>query len=184
MFARFCDTSNIDFAFITYNYLPSSIEELRWKNLSVSTQLEQIQKKKAELKNELQSMEHKERGLGESIKVLEEKMMIHDLEERVKAKRAIVERLEFRKRDLEKRLKEPQKKPDPSQMPHRPTPAPQAADKAEEPQRREPMEVTVSAAPAGNQHPKQSAAPAGPQQPKKPEEKKEKQEEKKKRKWF
>ena len=154
--------------------------------MSVSTQLEQIQKKKAELKNELQSMEHKERGLGESIKVLEEKMMIHDLEERVKAKRAIVERLEFRKRDLEKRLKEPQKKPEPSPVPHMPTPtpAPHGAEKTEEPQRREPMEVTVSAAPAGNQHPKQSAAPAGPQQPKKPEEKKEKKEEKKKRKWF
>ena len=59
-------------------------------------------------------------------------------------------------------------------MPHRPTPtpAPQAAEKVEEPQRRGPMEVTVS------------AAPAGPQQPKKPEGKKEKQEEKKKRKWF
>jgi len=154
--------------------------------LSLSTQLEQIQKKKAELKNELQSMEHKERALGESIKVLEERMTIHDLEERVKAKRAVVERLEFRKRDLEKRLKEPQKKPEPSPMPHRPspTPAPQATEKTEEPQRREPLEVSVSAAPAGDQHPKQSAAPAGPQQPKKPEENKEKQEEKKKRKWF
>jgi len=143
--------------------------------LSLSTQLEQIQKKKAELKNELQSMEQKERALGEGIKVLEERMTIHDLEERVKAKRAVVERLEFRKRDLEKRLKEPQKKAEPSPMPHRPTPtsAPQAAEKVEEHQRREPMEVTVS------------AAPAGPQQPKKPEGKKEKQEEeKKKRKWF
>lgn len=114
--------------------------------MSLSTQLEQFQRKKAELKNELQSMEQREKALRETIMMLEEKMAIHELEEKVKAKRAVVERLESKKRDLVRRLKEPQK--------------------------REPMEVTVSAAPTGSQ------------QPKKPEEQKEKQEEKKKRKWF
>lgn len=146
MFARSYGIPNIDFVFITYNYLLNVIEKLGGNNLSLSTQLEQFQRKKAELKNELQSMEQREKALGETIKMLEEKMAIQELEEKVKAKRAVVERLESKKRDLVRRLKEPQK--------------------------REPMEVTVSAAPAGSQ------------QPKKPEEQKEKQEEKKKRKWF
>jgi len=77
--------------------------------MSSSTQFEQIQQKKAELENELRSLEEKEKNLGASIKIIEEKQVIQELEEKVKAKRAVVEQLESKKRDLEKRLKEPQK---------------------------------------------------------------------------
>lgn len=90
---------------------------------------------------------------GETKKIYElaslvepENLTIQELEEDVKAKRAVVEQLESKKRDLEKRLKESQKK-----------------DHAE---------VTVSAAPAGNQ------------QPEKPDEQPRSQHGKKKRRFF
>ncbi len=146
-----------------------------------STELEQIQKKKSELANELRSMEQREKALAEGIKILEEKFAIQELEEQVKAKRAALDRLESKRKELEKRIKEPQKNPQP--LPKPSTPGPHVP---KGPEKKEPMEVKVSAAPAGNQQPKQSAAPAGNKQPKKPEEQKEKEkeEEKKKRRWF
>ena len=73
----------------------------------MSTQLEQIHRPKAELEKELRRLEEKERNLGASIKVTEEKRAVQELEEKLKAKRAIVEQLESRKRNLENRLNEP-----------------------------------------------------------------------------
>lgn len=73
----------------------------------MSTQLEQIHRTKAELEKELRRLEEKERNLGASIKVTEEKRTVQELEEKLKAKRAIVEQLESRKRNLENRLNEP-----------------------------------------------------------------------------
>ena len=139
-----------------------------------SSQLEEIEKKRVELKNELQYIEQKERALGESIRILEEKLAIRELEDRVKLKRQAMDRLASRKRDLERRLSEPQPKPT-SPTPHRPpqTPTPQVAQKTAEPQRKEAMEVTVT-----TDHPRN-------QQSKKPERPKKKQKkEKQKRKWF
>ncbi len=57
------------------------------------TQLEQIHRTKAELEKELRRLEEKERNLGASIKVTEEKRAVQELEEKLKAKRAIVEQL-------------------------------------------------------------------------------------------
>jgi len=59
------------------------------------------------LEKELRRLEEKERNLGASIKVTEEKRAVQELEEKLKAKRAIVEQLESRKRNLENRLNEP-----------------------------------------------------------------------------
>lgn len=73
----------------------------------MSTQLEQIHRTRAELEKELRHLEEKERNLGASIKVTEEKRAVQELEEKLKAKRAIVEQLESRKRNLENRLNEP-----------------------------------------------------------------------------
>ncbi len=71
---------------------------------------------------------------GETKKIYElasmvepENLTVQELEENVKAKRAVVEQLESKRKDLEKRLKESQKKDN--------------------------SEVTTSAAPAGNQQP-------------------------------
>ncbi len=172
-------------AFITYNYHPCNIKNLGGNSLS-SSQLEQIEKKRVELKNELQYIEQKERTLGESIRILEEKLAIRELEDRVKLKRQAMERLASRKRDLERRLSEPQPKPQPSQTPHKPpqTPTPQVAQKVTEPQKNESMEVTVNAAHSDNKQPIRVAAPTH-QQSKKPEQpKKKKKKEKQKRKWF
>jgi predicted RNase H-like nuclease (RuvC/YqgF family) len=107
--------------------------------MSSSTQLEQIQQKRAELENELRSLEEKEKNLGASIKITEEKRVIQELEEKVKAKRAVVEKLESKKRELEKKLGEPQKK--------------------------EPMEVTVKVAPnRDHQSEKPEEQPEGQQE--------------------
>jgi hypothetical protein len=129
-------------------------------------------------------MEHKEKVLAESIRILEEKLSIQELEEKVKARRAVVEHLESKRMDLERRLKEPFKKREPSPMPQRPPPTRQHAQKVEQPQKKEPMEVTVSATPPASQPPKPTTAPAAKEQPKKPEAKKDKEQEKKKRRWF
>ena len=110
--------------------------------MSSSTHLEQIQQKKAELENELRSLGEKEKNLGVSIKIIEEERTIQELEEKVKARRAVLKQLESKKRDLEKRLKEPQKE--------------------------EPMEVMVKVAPPGDQQSEKSEGqPEGPQEKKK-----------------
>lgn len=159
--------------------------------MSSSAEIEQLQKRRVELKSALQSMEAKEKALGDNIRILEERLAVRELEGRVKAKRAFMQQLESKKSDLERRLKEPPKKPEPtpvpkpvpSPMPQRPTPTPENKEKAEKPEKKGPMQVTVKAAPTKDQQPKPSAAPAASQKPGKPEEEKEKQE-KKKRRWF
>ncbi len=143
--------------------------------MSLSAELEQLEKKRAELKSEWESIEHREKTLANSVKILEEKLAVQELEETVKARRAALEQLENKKMNLEKKLKVPQKNPEPSPMPQKPTATSEVIEKMEEP-----MEVTVSATPAADQQPKQSAAPVQSQHPKKPEERKEK----KKRRWF
>lgn len=150
-----------------------------------SSQLDQIEKKRVELKSELQAIEQRERTLGESIRMLEEKLAIRELEDRVRVKRQAMERLESRKRDLERRLSEPQPKLQPSPTHHRPqqTPTPQVAQKREEPQENTAMEVTASSARSGSRQPIRIAAPTY-LQPRKPEERKGKRQGKKKRKWF
>lgn len=101
--------------------------------MSATAELEQLQKKKIELENEWASLEQKEKSLGENIKILKEKMAVHDLQEKVKAKHAFVEQLESTKKDLEQKLSSPQEKREPHPMPK--APAPQTAEKAQEPQK-------------------------------------------------
>ena len=137
--------------------------------MSLTTELEELLKEKAQLQGLLQSIEEEEKYLGKKLRIVEEKITTRVLKEKIKAKRAVVEQLKSKILNLEKRLQEPQKKPEPSPMPQRPTP--EVTRKVEEPQKRQPMEVTVSAAPASNQQPRQS------------EERQEKQE-KKKAKFF
>lgn len=95
--------------------------------MSMSTQLEELQRRKAQLENELRSIEEKEKAMGTGLKIVEEKAAVQELEEKVKAKRAVVERLESKKRELERKLKEPNNK--------------------------EPIEVVVKVAPGGDQQP-------------------------------
>ena len=67
-------------------------------------------KKKAELETSLKSLKDKEKTLGEDVKALEEEVAIQEIEEQLKAKRAIVKRLESKQRGLKKRLTSPKKK--------------------------------------------------------------------------
>lgn len=83
-------------------------KKLGCKRLSLATELEELQNlraNKAELKNKLQSMEQAEKTLGVRMKVLEEKLEVRDLEEKIRAKHAVVEGLKSKIRELENRLK-------------------------------------------------------------------------------
>jgi len=73
----------------------------------MSTQLEELQKKKAQLENELGSFDGEIKTIGTSLEVLEEKVEIRELEDKIKAKRAVVEQLESKKRNLEDQLGKP-----------------------------------------------------------------------------
>ena len=72
--------------------------------MSMSTQLEELQKKKAQLENELGSVDEEVSAIGASLELLEEKVEVRELEDKVKAKRAVVEQLEAKKRNLENQL--------------------------------------------------------------------------------
>jgi len=137
--------------------------------LSLTTELEGLVGEKAQLKGMLQSIEEEEKYLGKRLRIVEEKIEIKVLKEKIKAKRAVVEQLKSRIWNLEKRLKETQRKPEPSPVTKAPTP--EVTRKVEEPQEKEPTEVMISAAPAS-------------QQPKQSEEQKEEQQETKKRRFF
>lgn len=90
-------------------------------SLSMWRELPDIKKKKVELEFQLRSMEEKERILEERAKMLEEKLEIQELEERLKVKHEVVEQLESKVRDLEKRLKEPQEEPEASRITNEPS---------------------------------------------------------------
>lgn len=148
--------------------------------MSLSAELEQLEKKRAELKSEWESIQHREQRLTDSVLILEEKLAVQELEEKVKGRRAALEQLENKKKNLEKKLKAPQEHTEPASTPQKPAEPSEIIEKKEEPMKEEPMEVTVSATPTDKQQPKQSAAPVQSQHPKKPEERKER----KKRRWF
>jgi len=63
------------------------------------------------LKSALVSLEKKEKTLGEDLKILEEKVAIQEIEEKVNAKRAVVEQLQKKRGTLEKKLGPTEKKP-------------------------------------------------------------------------
>jgi uncharacterized coiled-coil protein SlyX len=93
--------------------------------LNSPTELDELLREKAQLTRMLQSMAEEEKYLGKRFRIVEEKLEIQELKEKVKAKRAVLEQLKSKIGELEKRFKEPQEK--------------------------EGMEVMVKAAPAGSQ---------------------------------
>lgn len=103
--------------------------------MSITTQFEELEKEKERLKKILISVEEEEKYLGNRLRVIEEKIAIQVLKEKIKARRAVVDQLKSRLWALEKRMKEPQK-------------APVASERTETPQKKTPPEVVVKAAPA------------------------------------
>ena len=58
----------------------------------------------------LQSMVDEEKYLGQRLRIVEEKLAVRMLREKVKAKRAVLDQLKSKIKELENRLEEPQKK--------------------------------------------------------------------------
>jgi len=107
--------------------------------MSLSAELEELLMKNAELKNKLQSIEGTEKALVVKMKILEEKLTIQVLEQRIKTKLAVLEELRSKIRELENRLKVPTKLT--LEVPR----------KVQEPQNKRSMGVMVQVAPANSQ---------------------------------
>lgn len=98
--------------------------------MSATVELEQLQKKRTELENEQASLEQKEQAMKEDVRKLEIKLLVQ-LEQKIRAKNEVVDKLESMKRDLEKRLEELQENREFSLMPKEPTPEPEVEEKQE-----------------------------------------------------
>lgn len=77
--------------------------------MSMTTETEGLLREKAQLKKTLQDVEDEEKYLGEKLRIIEEKLEIQGLREKIRAKRVVVDQLKSKIRELEGRLKEPQK---------------------------------------------------------------------------
>jgi chromosome segregation ATPase len=82
--------------------------------MSETIGLSELQIKRRELENELASLSQKEKSLESDLRTLEEKI-IDQLKDDIKAKNSVLNNLESRKSDLEKKLSELQGKPAGSQ---------------------------------------------------------------------
>lgn len=96
-------TSNTDLLFITYLFLGSLTTYLVRQNLN--SELEEQQRLAYELTEQIKSMEDDEKNLLERVKVLEAKLQVQGLLEKVEAKRVVVNQLRNRVSELEGRLK-------------------------------------------------------------------------------
>jgi len=96
-----------DFGYEFYLYNPNywACASFGWcRVLSLWRELADLRKKKAELELQLHSLEEKEKNLRERARILEEKLAIQELERNLKAKHDVVEQLESRIRELERKL--------------------------------------------------------------------------------
>jgi hypothetical protein len=73
----------------------------------MSIEIETLRSRKEELRCELETETQKEKSLEESIQILEEKLAIRDLEEKLSARQESVRKLESKKTDLENQFSQP-----------------------------------------------------------------------------
>lgn len=73
----------------------------------MAMEIETLRSKKEELKCELETEIQKEKSVEENIKILEEKLAIRDLKEKLGAKRESVKKLESIKAELESQFNQP-----------------------------------------------------------------------------
>jgi len=73
----------------------------------MTMEIETLRTKKEELKCELEAEIQKEKSVEENIKILEEKLAIQDLEEKLQEKRESVRKLESIRADLENQYNQP-----------------------------------------------------------------------------
>jgi uncharacterized membrane-anchored protein len=115
--------------------------------MSVTAETDGLQGEKAQLKKILQDMEDEEKYLAERLRVVEEKLEIQGLKSKISAKRMVVDQLKSRIGELEGRLREPQREPEPAQVQTASTPQTTENGARED----EPVEVMVKAAPDASQ---------------------------------
>lgn len=119
----------------------------------MAMEIETLRSKKDELKCELETEIQKEKSLEENIKILEEKLAIRDIEEKLTTKRESIKKLESTKAELENQFNQPKAPP-----------AKEEATKNEQP-KEDPMGVIVKEEPV---------SPSTPIEPAEPTEKKKK----------
>jgi len=107
--------------------------------LSLTTELEELLEEKAQLNGMLQYIEKEEKDLGQRLRIVQEKIEIQMLKEKIKAKRAVVEQLKSKIWNLEKRLKESQEK-EPTEVIIKKAPTSQQPKQSEE-QKQEKQEI-------------------------------------------
>jgi len=73
----------------------------------MATEIESLRARKERLKDELQNEEQKEKSLQEDIEVLEEKIEIRDLEQKLDTRRESVKQLESKKSELHDKWNQP-----------------------------------------------------------------------------
>ncbi len=74
----------------------------------MAMEIETLRNRKEELKSELETEIQKEQSLGNEIKILEEKLAIRDLEQKLDERRESVKKLESIKTTLESQYGQPQ----------------------------------------------------------------------------
>ncbi|MCW3985399.1 MAG: hypothetical protein NWE91_03185 [Candidatus Bathyarchaeota archaeon] len=82
----------------------------------MSQEFEEQQRLAYELKEQLKSLEEEERSLIERVKILEAKLEVQDLLDKVRAKRETNGQLRNRIKELEERLKSQEKPPIQAQL--------------------------------------------------------------------
>jgi predicted nucleic acid-binding Zn-ribbon protein len=72
--------------------------------LSSTTELEGLLKEREQLTRTLQAIVNEEKHLGQELRIVQEKIAVAELREKIKAKRAVVEQLRYKVTELKKRL--------------------------------------------------------------------------------
>jgi len=112
--------------------------------MSDAATLEVLHKKRTELENHWSSQLQKQRTLEDDIKALEEKVQAQ-LQQKIKTEDEVLDTLDAKRKDLEKRLGELQEQQATSQSTDEPTP--EITETTEQVQE-QPMEMTASASDA------------------------------------
>jgi len=73
--------------------------------MSTTTGLEELLREKAQLQDDLQSLCKDEKHFAQELRLVEEKIAVRELEDKIKAKHEVINNLVSKKRKLEDRVK-------------------------------------------------------------------------------
>lgn len=98
---RSSETGNINPEFITH--LSLSVNDCSFGDI-MNPEIEEQQRLASQFKDQLSSMEEEERRLNERIMMLEAKLVVQELQSKVKVKRDVINQLQNRISELEAKL--------------------------------------------------------------------------------